>query len=114
MGRQDGGQDGGQDERDEHQEEKEDLIVFPHRIAPEKQPEIFRDLSKSGKFSIVFTKTIVKLQSPGPSSTKLKFLGFPNFSQQDISQIVIISENKLDIVGAVTKSPSFPKGIFLV
>jgi len=27
--------------------EKEDLIVFPHRIAPEKQPDIFRDLAQS-------------------------------------------------------------------
>ncbi len=26
---------------------KRDLILFPHRIAPEKQPEIFRDLSES-------------------------------------------------------------------
>jgi len=26
---------------------KRDLIVFPHRIAPEKQPEIFRDLAES-------------------------------------------------------------------
>ena len=34
-------------ERDDQQEEKEDLIVFPHRIAPEKQPEIFRDLAKA-------------------------------------------------------------------
>jgi hypothetical protein len=27
--------------------EKRDLILFPHRIAPEKQPEIFRDLADS-------------------------------------------------------------------
>ena len=27
--------------------EKRDLIIFPHRIAPEKQPEIFRDLADS-------------------------------------------------------------------
>ena len=26
---------------------KRDLILFPHRIAPEKQPEIFRDLAQS-------------------------------------------------------------------
>ena len=26
---------------------KRDLILFPHRIAPEKQPEIFKDLAKS-------------------------------------------------------------------
>ena len=26
---------------------KENIIVFPHRLAPEKQPEIFRDLAKS-------------------------------------------------------------------
>ena len=29
--------------------EKRDIIVFPHRIAPEKQPEIFRDLADSMK-----------------------------------------------------------------
>jgi len=29
--------------------DKQDLIVFPHRIAPEKQPEIFRDLADSMK-----------------------------------------------------------------
>ena len=27
--------------------QKEDIIIFPHRIAPEKQPEIFRDLAIS-------------------------------------------------------------------
>lgn len=27
--------------------QKDDIIIFPHRIAPEKQPEIFRDLAKS-------------------------------------------------------------------
>ena len=27
--------------------EKRDLILFPHRIAPEKQPDIFRDLAQS-------------------------------------------------------------------
>ena len=27
--------------------EKRDIILFPHRIAPEKQPEIFKDLQKS-------------------------------------------------------------------
>jgi glycosyltransferase involved in cell wall biosynthesis len=26
---------------------KEDIIIFPHRVAPEKQPEIFRDLAAS-------------------------------------------------------------------
>ena len=29
--------------------EKRNLILFPHRIAPEKQPEIFRDLADSMK-----------------------------------------------------------------
>jgi hypothetical protein len=28
------------------QQAKDDIIIFPHRIAPEKQPEIFRDLAK--------------------------------------------------------------------
>lgn len=26
---------------------KEDIVLFPHRVAPEKQPDIFRDLAKS-------------------------------------------------------------------
>ena len=51
------------------------------------------------------TKTLARLPSPGPSSTKLKFFGFPNFSHVETIHIPIISENKLEIVGAVTKSP---------
>ena len=35
--------------------DKKDLILFPHRIAPEKQPEIFRDLKDSlPKYDLVF------------------------------------------------------------
>jgi len=37
--------------------EKENIILFPHRIAPEKQPEIFRDLAKSmPKYKFVFAQ----------------------------------------------------------
>ena len=61
---------------------------------------------------MVLIKTFARLPSPGPSSTKLKFLGFPSFSQVDITHIVIISENKFEIVGAVIKSPLLPNGIF--
>ena len=52
-----------------------------------------------------------KLPSPGPSSTILKFFGFPNVSQEDIIQIAIISEKILEIFGEVIKSPRFPKGV---
>ena len=59
-------------------------------------------------------KTFAKLPSPGPSSTKLKVFGFPSFSQTETTHIVMISENKFEIVGAVTKSPWLPNGIFFV
>jgi hypothetical protein len=36
---------------------KEDIILFPHRIAPEKQPEIFRDLAESlPEYKFVFAQ----------------------------------------------------------
>ena len=36
---------------------KEEIIVFPHRIAPEKQPEIFRDLAESlPQYDFVFAQ----------------------------------------------------------
>ena len=41
----------------------------------------------------------------------LIFLGFPNFSHVEIIQIDINSEKRFETVGAVTKSPSSPKGI---
>jgi len=53
------------------------------------------------------------LPSPGPSSTKLIFFGFPSFSQVETIQIPIISEKISDIFGAVTKSHFFPKGSFV-
>ena len=74
--------------------------------------KIFVFFSRIGNFFNVLDKTFAKLPSPGPSSTKLNFLGFPNFSHAETIQIVIISENKFDIVGAVTKSPWIPKGFF--
>lgn len=33
--------------------EKEDIILFPHRIAPEKQPEIFRDLQQRLPYKLI-------------------------------------------------------------
>jgi len=51
---------------------------------------------------------------PAPSSIKLNFLGQFNFSQKEIIQIAIISENKIDISGDVMKSPFFPKGFFFI
>ena len=72
---------------------------------------IFNELLNSGKCLKIFTKTL-RLPSPGPSSTKLNFSGLPNFSQVDTTHMAIISENKFEIVGAVTKSPFLPKGIF--
>ena len=44
---------------------KENLIVFPHRIAPEKQPEIFKDLAQSipeYKFIICQEKQLTKAE----------------------------------------------------
>ena len=68
----------------------------------------------SGNFLKDSTKTLDKLPSPGPNSTMLKLLGFPNNSQQVTIQIAIISENIFEILGAVTKSPVLPKGILEV
>ena len=47
-----------------------------------------------------------------PILIRLNFLGQPSFSQNEITQIAIISENNMDIFGAVIKSPLLPKGIF--
>ena len=69
-------------------------------------------LLNKGNCLNVLSKIFVKFPSPGPSSTILNLLGFPNVFQVVISQIPIISENKLEIPGAVIKSPDFPKGIF--
>ena len=65
----------------------------------------------SGNFLKDLNKIFIKLPSPGPSSTTLKFFGLPNDSQQVIIQIAIISENKLETFGEVIKSPFLPKGI---
>ena len=51
---------------------------------------------------------------PAPNSTKLKFLGDPEFCQKLRIQIAIISENNLEIFGAVVKSPFSPKGFFFI
>ena len=40
----------------------------------------------------------------------LKFFGLPKSSHEEIIQIAIISENKLEIFGEVIKSPSLPNG----
>ena len=49
-----------------------------------------------------------------PNSTKLNFVGQFNFSQKEITQIAIISENNMDMLGAVIKSPFSPKGFFFI
>ena len=49
---------------------------------------------------------------PAPNSIKLNFLGQFSFSQNEITQIAIISENNIDILGAVMKSPPLAKGVF--
>ena len=72
------------------------------------------ELKRFGNFFNVLTKTFAKLPSPGPSSTKLKYLGLPNSSHDETIHIEIISENKFEIVGAVIKSPFLPNGIFFV
>ncbi len=39
--------------------EKKEIILFPHRIAPEKQPEIFRDLAKElPRYDFVFAQEL--------------------------------------------------------
>ena len=48
---------------------------------------------------------------PAPNSIKLNFLGQSRFSQNEIIQIAIISENNIDIFGAVIKSPFFSKRV---
>ena len=48
---------------------------------------------------------------PAPSSTMLNFFGHPKFSQNEIIQIAIISENIIDIFGEVIKSPLEPMGL---
>ena len=47
---------------------------------------------------------------PEPNSTKFIFLGHFNFCQNAIIHTAIISENKIEIFGAVKKSPLLPKG----
>ena len=75
---------------------------------------MFIELFRSGNFLIVLINTFARLPSPGPSSTKLKFLGLPSFSHTETTHTVIISENKFEIVGAVIKSPCLPNGILFV
>ena len=67
----------------------------------------------SAKFFKVLIITLVKLPSPGPSSTKLNTLGLPIFSQAEINHMPIISENRFEIVGDVIKSPFLPNGSLL-
>ena len=43
---------------------------------------------------MILEELFVKLPSPGPSSTILKFFGLPNRFPAEIIQIAIISENK--------------------
>ena len=97
-------------------------LIQTNQIADDSKKRFYKKMTKKtyqakdlgmevGKFLKVFTNTSDKLPSPGPSSTKLKILGFPKVSQDEIIHIAIISENKFDIVGDVTKSPFLPKGI---
>ena len=48
------------------------------------------------------------------SPKKFNFFGDPKLCQKLKIQIAIISENNLEILGAVKKSPFFPKGFFFM
>ena len=65
---------------------------------------------KTGKFWKVSIRSFIISPLPAPSSIKLNFLGHPKFSQKLIVQIASISENNIDIFGAVIKSPFSPNG----
>ena len=72
------------------------------------------ELKQSGKFLRVSAITFIIFPLPAPSSNKLKCFGEPILFQNVITQIAIISEKSLVILGAVIKSPSFPKGFFFI
>ena len=59
---------------------------------------MFIELFRS-EFLIVLINTFARLPSPGPSSTKLKFLGLPSFSHTETTHTVIISEINLKSLG---------------
>ena len=64
------------------------------------------------KLQKVFIKPKESDPSPGPISRMVTFLGHPNFFQKEIHQIANISENKIEILGEVIKSPSIPIGFY--
>ena len=69
---------------------------------------------KDGNFLKLSIIIFIISPLPAPNSIKLNFLGEPRLSQKLIAQIAIISENNLEIFGAVVKSPFFPNGFFVI
>ena len=74
------------------------IYVIGVKIFPDKESKI------------TFKRILIRLPSPGPSSTIFILFGLPNFSHVEIIQIDINSEKRLEIVGAVIKSPFSPNG----
>ena len=69
---------------------------------------------KLGKLLKVLINIFIISPLPAPNSIKLNFLGHLRFSQNEMTHMAIISENKIEIFGAVIKSPFFPKGSLFI
>ena len=67
-----------------------------------------------GNFLKVLINVFIISPLPAPNSIKLNLFGHFKFSQKEIIQIAIISENNIDIFGDVIKSPFAPKGFFFI
>ena len=75
---------------------------------------ILQDFLNIGNLLNVRTNILIISPFPAPNSIKLNCLGRSSFSQNEINQIAIISENNIDMFGAVIKSPLLPKGFFFM
>ena len=75
---------------------------------------ISQDFLNFGNFLKVLINVFIISPLPAPNSIKLNLFGHFKFSQKEIIQIAIISENNIDIFGDVIKSPFAPKGFFFI
>jgi len=62
-------------------------------------------LKNDGNFLKLYIRIFIIAAFPAPSSIKLNSFGEPILFQKLTTHIAIISENNLDILGAVIKSP---------